>query len=375
MATGLTLSLVEIIVLLFGAIILGITIHFFISSRKSLRSTTQELQSNSLAKDEWKLKYFNDIEAREKEIGLLKVKLQEAEESTTIATSEAEEMQRLHRSAKQELDKLRQQQQHLPVSGNESQQVDELRRQVKQLQQELAKTPQATAAQEAVRPVDYLSELKAAQRSLVEQNEKINQLLDNIDVIREQEEMQQMMLKTNEDLSAQIEELQIQISEREEEMIEVRKKEHLTREMSSMLDHAYSDFNILKEKIQKMEAQLTSSKMANLEFEDLKEAHTKMQADLDDYKHRQVALMTENQELKIELEAAAEQVRDSNFQRVQLQKRVSYLEELNNDLQVVSDANKKLEGQLKRIGELESMLNLVSEERDQLMGRPSGSGE
>jgi hypothetical protein len=52
-----------------------------------------------------------------------------------------------------------------------------------------------------------------------------------------------------------------------------------------------------------------------------------------------------------------------------LQKRIAYLEELNNDLQAVSDANKKLESQLKRIGELESMLNVVAEERDQLARR------
>jgi hypothetical protein len=39
---------------------------------------------------------------------------------------------------------------------------------------------------------------------------------------------------------------------------------------------------------------------------------------------------------------------------------------MNNDMQTVAEANKKLEGQLKRIGELESMLNMVSEERDEL---------
>jgi hypothetical protein len=49
-----------------------------------------------------------------------------------------------------------------------------------------------------------------------------------------------------------------------------------------------------------------------------------------------------------------------------LQKKVAYLEELNYDMQAVSEANKKLEGQLKRIGELESMLNMVAGERDDL---------
>jgi hypothetical protein len=38
-------------------------------------------------------------------------------------------------------------------------------------------------------------------------------------------------------------------------------------------------------------------------------------------------------------------------------------------MKAVSDANKRLEGQLKRIGELESMLNVISEERDELARR------
>ena len=35
-------------------------------------------------------------------------------------------------------------------------------------------------------------------------------------------------------------------------------------------------------------------------------------------------------------------------------------------MQAVADANKKLEHQLKRIGELESMLNMIAGERDEL---------
>ena len=64
-----------------------------------------------------------------------------------------------------------------------------------------------------------------------------------------------------------------------------------------------------------------------------------------------------------------EELREAKFQQEQLEKKVTYLEELNIDLQAVSDANKKLEGQIKRIGELESMLNMLAEERDQLMRR------
>jgi hypothetical protein len=70
--------------------------------------------------------------------------------------------------------------------------------------------------------------------------------------------------------------------------------------------------------------------------------------------------------LQIELSKVEDKLSESNQQRQQLQKKVAYLEELNNDLHQMTDANKKLEGQIKRLGELESKLNIVAEERDRL---------
>ena len=116
-----------------------------------------------------------------------------------------------------------------------------------------------------------------------------------------------------------------------------------------------------------MESQLTAAKMMNLEFEDLKELHTKVSRDFEESKFKANALTLENQQLHTQLIELEDKLREVNFQKQQLQKRASYLEELNNDLQVVSDTNKKLESQLRRVGELESMLNMVSEERDLLM--------
>jgi hypothetical protein len=97
MAAILTLSVLEIILLLFGAIILGITIHFFIASNKSLKVTADELQKNGLAQDEWKLRYFNDMEVRDREISALKQQLLEAEENANIYSTEAEEMHHQNR--------------------------------------------------------------------------------------------------------------------------------------------------------------------------------------------------------------------------------------------------------------------------------------
>ena len=141
----------------------------------------------------------------------------------------------------------------------------------------------------------------------------------------------------------------------------------MTNEMKSMLDNTYHEFNTLQGKIQKLESQLNSSKLMNMEYEDLKEAHSRMSRDFEEHKIKVNALTIENQQLQTQLADVEDRLREASFQRQQLQKRTVYLEELNSDLQVVSDTNKKLESQLRRVGELESMLNVVSEERDQLM--------
>lgn len=340
MASTLTLSILEIILLFFGAIILGITIHFTIASRRSLKGSMGEKDEISKSIDEWKSRYFNDVELRDKELFLLKEQLaklnrelSEAEENVNIYTIEAEEM----------------------------------RRENVILQTEIRNMPKITP-QTSEKP-DYLEQLKFAQTSLLEHNEKINQLIGNIDAVKEIEEKQREILKENEELSLQIDQLRMKLIDKEKEISNNRQKEQLTNEMTSMLDNAYNDFNALQTKMQKLELQVTSSKMINMEYEDLREGYHKMTRDFEEQRLKLNNYISENQQLQKQLMETEDRFREANFQRQQLQKRVVYLEELNNDLHVVADANKKLEGQLKRIGELESMLNVVAEERDQLMRR------
>ncbi|HZI54117.1 MAG TPA: hypothetical protein VFD56_10455 [Chitinophagaceae bacterium] len=336
LAATLTLSVLEIVLLLFGAIILGITIHFFIASNKSLKATTSELKKDNQVQDEWKLRYFNDIELRDKEISAIKQKLMEAEENANIYSTEAEEMNRQNRKLEAEISNLQ-------------------------------KTAYASPTEKIKPEGDYLEQLINAQSSLLEHNQKISQLLGNIDVIKEKEEMQREVLKANEELSSQISAMRQQLTDKELEISNSRQKEHLTSEMKSMLDNTYTEFNTLQSKIQKLESQLTTSKMMNLEYEDLKESHFKMTRDFEENKLKVNALAIENQQLQAQLMELEDKLREAIFQKQQLQKRSAYLEELNSDLQVVSDANKKLEAQLRRVGELESMLNVVAEERDQMM--------
>lgn len=331
---SLTLSLLEIIVLMLGAIVLGITINFFIVSRRNLNNSSGKSDKASKNLEEWKLKFFNDIELKNKELVEMKQQLETLEEDNSINVIEAEEMRSENKRLRAELESFR-------------------------------KAPPVTTIV-ATEKQDYIEQLRLAQSSLLDHNEKINQLLGQIDLVKETEEKQQKIQKNNEELSMQIAELKSLLSQKENEVNNIRQKEHLTKEMTSMLDSAYSEFNVLQSKIQKLESDLNSTKMVNMDYEDMKEANYKLGRDLEDAKLKLHSATSEIQQLQSQLSTTEDKLREANFQRQQLQKRIGYLEELNNDLQDVSDANKKLEGQIKRIGELESMLNVVAEERDKL---------
>jgi chromosome segregation ATPase len=338
MDSQLSLSIIEIIVLMLGAITLGITIHFFISSQRSLKAdTSNEMGKVNKDLEGWKLRYFNDIESRDKEITTLKKQLGETEENNDINSIEADEMRKLNKKLQAELEAFRK------------------------------------SAPAAEKP-GYIEQLKQAQSSLLEHNEKINQLLGQIDIVKETEEKQKEILKDNEELSNQIDDLKYMLSQKEKEVNAILQKEHLTKEMTSMLDNAYSEFSVLQDKMHKLESQVNSSKRINLEYEDLKESYNKITQDFEEQKHKYHVAVNDNKHMQEELEELEEKLKEANFQRQQLQKRVNYLEELNNDMQAVAEANKKLESQIKRIGELESMLNVVAEERDQLMQRQTRTG-
>jgi chromosome segregation ATPase len=337
MAT-LSLTIVEIIVLMLGAIVLGITIHFFIVSRRHLKATLKDPKKKDQPLNEWKLKYFNDIEIRDKELASLRRQLEEATENSRIFSIEADEMRWQNKKLHAEIEGV---QKNSPISHRHPPSEKQ----------------------------DYFEQLREAQVSLIEHTEKINQLLSNIDVIKETEEKQQEILRDNEELSGQIEELRLMLVQKEQEISAIRQKTHLSREMSSMLDNAYTEFGILQEKIQKLESQASSSRMTNLEYEDIKEEHYNLRKEFEEQKVKLHAVNSENKELREQLSETEDKLREANFQRQQLQKRVSCAEEMNNDLQAVSDANKRLEGQIKKIGELESKLNVIAEERDQLIRR------
>src|SRR5438445_9453691 len=100
----LTMGLPEIIIGLLGALSLGFTIHFFWNSKKSLRISDPSAGSGISENDNWKLKYYNDMDMQERAQQQLREKLTQSQEGEQILAIELEETRKEIVSLSRELE-------------------------------------------------------------------------------------------------------------------------------------------------------------------------------------------------------------------------------------------------------------------------------
>jgi len=128
-------------------------------------------------------------------------------------------------------------------------------------------------------------------------------------------------------------------------------------EMNERMDKAYADFNNMQDKLRKLEQYLDQPHSKRIEYDQLQETYFKLSREFDEVKGKQMALFDENQRLSRILADTEDKLKESTFQRQQYQKKMLFLEELNRDLQEATEQHKKMESQLRRIKEMESILS------------------
>lgn len=139
--------------------------------------------------------------------------------------------------------------------------------------------------------------------------------------------------------------------------------ESLSKEITERLERAYEEFNFLQDRINKIHSQVIDPTKRNYEFDELEQSYFRLTKEYDELKIKHLTLMDETQRLTRSLADTEERLRDANFQKQQLSKKVIFLEELANDLQQLSGHHKKLEGQLRRISEIESLLSRTANDK------------
>ena len=141
----------------------------------------------------------------------------------------------------------------------------------------------------------------------------------------------------------------------------------MSQKMMTKIDEVYKEFDQLQIKINTLEKQASRASHLEIELEDTRQSYEQLHKDLVRKQERLEETMSENQRMRQELDQLEDKLAEANLQRQQLQKKVQFLQELNDDMQSITETNKKLQTELRRIGELESMLTMMAEERDYLL--------
>jgi chromosome segregation ATPase len=300
------LSLFEIGILLAGAIVLGLTIHFFIVSRRSLQETLEKTQQKNS----------------------LRPHLYMAPAVARVATKQAQ-----------------------PVSSAVESVGAPVIQQVKK----------TTTFKE-----DSVEDLK---ETVLQQQKLLNGFLRQVEML-EHEGREELELR-NKHLESELQNLESQLDRKAIELDEMRQKASVAERMAAKIEEVYQEFDQLQAKMETLEKQANRANNLAIELEDTRQAYEQVHKDLLRKNEKLEEAFRENQQLQHQFNSLEDKLAEANLQRQQLQKKVQFLQDLNADLQSISDTNKKLQTELRRVGELESMLNMIAEERDYLLRKQS----
>lgn len=304
---AINLTLIEFIVLPLVAIIFGATVYFFLKSRKTLQETLRESKKAVLAG-----------------------------------------------SKKNEPDRFR-----LNVLTELKEQLTRTRKEVPVQKQE---KPEAHFKNFIPREETTVQDLK---NTIAQQQKMLNSYLKKVEDL-EQEGRKELNNRIIE-LEKQSEQFQNIIAKKDEEIKELEQEAAVAQKMAAKIEEVYREFEQLQTKMAALEKQASRANNLAIELEDTKYAYEQIHKELMRKQEKLEEVMEDNQNRRYQINELEDKLAEANLQRQQLQKKVQFLTDLNNDMQNIADTNKKLQTELRRIGELESMLNIMAEERDFLL--------
>ena len=308
------LTLFEIIILQLGAIILGVTIYFFVVSNRKLSQTLKKSKS---------------------QLNLPPKK------------------ERLEKAA-----------------GRKDDALDNLQHQIEQFKKATKATiaPKPQPFSNPPESVDQGS-IGSLKDSVKRQQQTLDVLLDKIADMETEANDKTELQQENEALQQQIEKLELKIEGKETEIKKLKQQEMVAQQMASRIDEVYKEFETLQKKIASLEKQASRANSLSLELEDIKQSHDQVHKELLRKQEKLEEAISENQRTRSLLNVTEDKLAEANLQRQQLQKKVQFLQDMNNDMQHMTESNHKLNNELRRIGELESMLSMIAEERDRLLNK------
>jgi chromosome segregation ATPase len=292
-----------------AAAILGATVYFFLKSRQSLRET---------------------LEANKKK----------------FPPASTEKINRL--------------QKNLP-------EVEEIRR----IRQETAVVEKSQAASVVKKPGEQNENIVDKLKSTIAEQQKIlNTYLIKVEELEERGKDE--LRGQNDNLQREIHKLHLVIEKKDEELDAVQQQATTAQRMAEKIEEVYEEFDLLQTKMASIERQAAKANDLAMELEETRQSYEQVHKELARKQEKLEEALSEKQRMHHQIELLEDKLAEANLQRQQLLKKVQLLQDLNADMQSISDANKKLQTEIRRIGELESMLTMMAEEREHLLKRKEG---
>jgi chromosome segregation ATPase len=201
---------------------------------------------------------------------------------------------------------------------------------------------------------DLLQDLK---QSIRQQQKTLDQLLTRVDKLDAQET--ELTVKTTVSSRA--------LEEKESELQKTKQQLSAAQKVAGRVTEVYEEFDLLQQKMAELEESASKASELAMELDDVQQAYMQLKKESLRKQEKLQIATEENSQLHQRLADTEDKLSEANLQRQQLQKKVQLLENMNTELQQMSDANKKMKNELRRIAELESLLSLVSDERDLLL--------
>jgi chromosome segregation ATPase len=304
---AINLTLIEFTVLSLAVITFGVTLYFFIKSRKTLQETLRATKKTAFVKT--KKEKQNSV--KHNKVTELREQFSRLRNEPVLPKQEREELPSKKLIQKEELA------------------VQDLKNTIAQQQRMLD---------------SYLQKVEELEN---EGREELNSKIET--------------------LEKEADELAGVIEEKDEEIKDLKQQASAGQRMAAKIEEVYQEFEQLQTKMAVLEKQASRANNLAIELEDTKYSYEQAHKELLRKQEKLEEQMEENQRMRLRMEELEDKLSEANLQRQQLHKKVQFLTDLNNDMQGIADTNKKLQTELRRIGELESMLNMMAEERDFLL--------
>jgi DNA repair exonuclease SbcCD ATPase subunit len=209
--------------------------------------------------------------------------------------------------------------------------------------------------------------LNEVKDSILQQKQQLDKLWQRVDSFTMERPAPAKSKKEDAGLYEKIEALELEVEEKDEELKKLRKSNEVAQMMASRLEQVEEEFSRMQERVEESEKEASRAKQLAMDLEDAKEEYRQVHKEHQRKAEKLQELMQEQARLHQQLCDTEDKLQEANMQRHQFMKRARILEEMNSDFQNVSDTNSKMKNELRRMGELESMLNMMTEERDHLL--------